>query len=168
MFGRKNGATAVVSDAVGNLSDAVGNLSPYAGRLAHDEKLRQRLGAAISAGAAARQRAKRQVGLPGLARRLGSDPVLRVQVAEAVAQLRHAKARAQKKRSHKTRNVVLFLTGAAVVVAAVPSLRAAAIKKVRGAGEDWPATDDSSNGFRGPTPSSVDEKIEVEAAVSRA
>jgi hypothetical protein len=125
MFGRKD-ATAVASDAVDGAS-------PYIDQLVHDEKLRQRLMAAITAGAAARKRARRQAGLLGLATRLGTDPVLRAQVAEAVSQLQKAKGRIEKHRSHKVRNAVLFVTGAGLVVAAVPSLRDAVLDKVMGA-----------------------------------
>jgi hypothetical protein len=129
MFGRKD-ATAVASDALDGAS-------PYIDQLVHDDKLRERLYAAITAGAAARKRARRQVGLLGLATRLGSDPVLRSQVAEAVSQLQKAKGRIEKNRSHKLRNIMLLLTGAGLVVAAVPSLRDAVLDKVMG-GPDGP------------------------------
>ena len=112
MFGRKNGAMGIVGDAAETLS-------PYADQLAHDEKLRQRLAAAISAGVAARLRAKRQAGLFGLAMRLGSDPVLRAQIAEAANQLQRARKQVEKKRSHRARNLLLVLTGAGAVVAAI-------------------------------------------------
>jgi hypothetical protein len=124
MFGRKN--------ATGVASEAIDGASPYVGQLVHDEKLRERLMAAIAAGAAARKRARRQAGLRGLATRLGSDPVLRAQVVEVVLQLQKAKGRIEKHRSHKVRNTVLFVTGAGLVVAAVPSLRDAVLDKVMG------------------------------------
>ena len=128
MFGRKN-ATAVASDAIDGAS-------PYIDQLVHDEKLRERLGAALAAGAAARKRARRQVGLLGLATRLGTDPVLREQVAEAISQLQKARGRIEKNRSHKLRNILLLLTGAGAVVAAVPSLREAVLDKVLGGPDD--------------------------------
>jgi len=153
MFGRKkNGAAGVVSDAAGTLS-------PYADQLAHDEKLRQRLGAAITAGVAARQRAKRQTGFIGLATRLGSDQVLRAQIAEAIAQLQGARARVEKKQSHKVRNLVLFLTGAGMVVAAVPSLRNALSKKLR---ETTPGS------LVGSSANTVVQEIEVDVPISTA
>jgi hypothetical protein len=124
MFGRKD-ATAVASDALDGAS-------PYIDQLVHDEKLRERLLAAITAGAAARKRARRQVGLLGIAARLGSDPVLRAQVAEAVSQLQKAKGRIEKNRSHKVRNTFLLLTGAGLVVAAVPGLRDTVLNKLKG------------------------------------
>jgi hypothetical protein len=124
MFGRKNVATAA--------GDAVDGVSPYVDQLAHDEKLRQRLAAAITAGAAARARAKKQTGLVGLATRLATDPVLRTQLAEVSSQLQKANGRLKKHRSHKLRNTVLLLAGAGAVVAAIPSLREAVLSKVGG------------------------------------
>ena len=76
MFGRNKGVS-------GFASDALETVAPYTDRLAHDEKLRERLVAALTAGVAARKRAQRQAGLIGLARRLATDPVLRTQLAEA-------------------------------------------------------------------------------------
>ena len=116
MFGRNKGISGLASDALESVS-------PYTDRLAHDEKLRERLVAALTAGAAARQRAQRQTGAIGLARRLATDPVLRARLAEAVHQLQKAQGRVRKGRSHKLRNTMLFVTGAGMVVAAVPSLR---------------------------------------------
>ena len=89
MFGRVKGATSVVSEGVENVS-------PYLDRLVTDEKLRRRLVAAVGAGLAARQRERKQLGLLGIAARLGTDPVLRVQLVEAVSQLQMAHARLQK------------------------------------------------------------------------
>ena len=153
MFGRKNAATVA--------GDALDGVSPYIDQLAHDEKLRERLVAAITAGAAARTRAKRQVGLLGVATRLGSDPVLREQVAEVVSQLQKAKGRIEKNRSHKTRNTVLLLTGAGVVVAAVPSLREAVMNKVLGApdrpGDSAPASSSTASATEASEPTETTE-----------
>jgi hypothetical protein len=128
MFGRKNVATAA--------SDALDGVSPYVDQLAHDEKLRQRLTAAIAAGAAARTRAKKQAGLLGLATRLATDPVLRAQLGEATAQLQKANSRLKKHRSHKLRNTMLLLAGAGAVLAAVPSLRETVMGKFGGSEAD--------------------------------
>jgi uncharacterized membrane protein len=160
MFGRKQGATAAASDAIGGMST-------YADQLAHDEKLRRRLIAALSATAAARTRARRQAGWAGMARRLGSDPVLRAQVAEAVAQLQKAKGRVRKNRSHKLRNWLLLLTGAGLVVAAVPSLRDSVLKKVRGSQDDW-APENRSNSRSATRSTRIEHEIEVEVPVSTA
>jgi alkylation response protein AidB-like acyl-CoA dehydrogenase len=122
MFGRNGSATSVVAEAAESLS-------PYADQLTNDEKLRERLAAAIGAALAARGRARRQTGLRGLARRLGSDPVLRRQLTEMVLQLQAAQKRMKKNRGHKVRNAVLFVSGTGIVVAAVPSLRSELMSK---------------------------------------
>jgi hypothetical protein len=124
MFGRKNVATAA--------SDALDGVSPYVDQLVHDEKLRRRLAAAITAGAAARSRAKKQTGLLGLATRLATDPVLRAQLGEATSQLQKANSRLKKHKSHKVRNTVLLLAGAGAVIAALPSLRETVMSKLGG------------------------------------
>lgn len=122
MFGRKNVATAA--------SDALDGVSPYVDQLAHDEKLRRRLAAALAAGAAARTRAKKQTGLAGLVTRLATDPVLRAQLGEVSSQLQKANGRLKKHKSHKLRNTALLLAGAGAVVAAIPSLREAVLSKL--------------------------------------
>jgi uncharacterized membrane protein len=154
MFGRNKGMKGVASAALDNVS-------PYVDQLANDEKLRQRLVAAISAGAAARQRAKTHAGMLGIARRVGSDPVLRAQVFEAVSQLRKARGRIQKKDSHTTRNFLLLLMGAGMVVAGVPKLRNRIAAKVRGV-----RSDSASHLLGGePHPTSIEQQIEVDAPV---
>lgn len=112
---RKRGRAAV--------ADAAGSISTYGKRLVDDEKMRQRVLAAVTAGAAARRRAARQTGLTGAVRRIASDRVLRGQVTEAVNQLQKAAKLKQRKESHKGRNTLLFLAGASMVVIAVPSMR---------------------------------------------
>jgi hypothetical protein len=131
MFGRRN----VVMVA----SDALDGVSPYVDRLANDEQLRRRIGAAIAAGAAARTRARKrkQAGLVGLAMQLANDRVLRDQLTEATAQLRKANVRLKKHHSHKLRNAVLFVAGVGAVVAAVPSLRETVMGKLDGAPDDY-------------------------------
>jgi hypothetical protein len=129
----------------GFASDALESVSPYTDRLAHDEKVRERLVAALTLGAAARRRAKRQTGAIGLARRLASDPIFRTQLSEAVHQLKKAQGRVRKGRSHKTRNTLLFVTSLGMVVAAVPSLRAFVLDKVREAADWAPDTTPAQN-----------------------
>lgn len=104
MFGRSKGAAGVAAEALETIS-------PYADRLATDEKLRRRLVGALGAALAAQDRARRQAGLAGIAARLGSDRVLRAQLADAVEQLQKAKGRMEKRRSHKVRNAVLLAAG---------------------------------------------------------
>jgi signal transduction protein with GAF and PtsI domain len=125
--------------------DALDSVSPYVDQLAHDEKLRERLVAAITAGAAARQRVKRKASFVGLATMLATDPVLRAQVTEVITQLQKVRGRVEKPRSHKLRNLMLVVAGAGAVIAAVPSLRSTVMSKVRGDGDDW-----SKDGDHGP------------------
>jgi uncharacterized membrane protein len=160
MFGRKHGATAAASDALDGIS-------PYVDQLAHDEKLRKRLMAAVVATAAARTRARQQAGLVGMAGRLASDPVLRAQVAEAVLQLQKARLRLRKKQSHRTRNWLLLLTGAGLIVAAVPSLRGSLMKRLRGGKDDW-APQTWSEGQSGTGSATIEHEIEVDVPLSTA
>jgi hypothetical protein len=123
MFGRKDGAKATVTETAGTVggavADATGAMVDYVDPLAKDEKLRQRLAAAIIAGAGARQRVRRQRGLTGLVRRLAADPVLRAQLIELGAELKGVQKRAKKAHSHKLRNVMLVAGGAGMVAAAI-------------------------------------------------
>jgi len=160
MFGRKQGATAAASDALNGIS-------PYVDRLAHDEKLRQRLVAALTATAAARNRARRQAGVFGVATRLASDPVLRAQVAEAAVQLQKARGRLRKKRSHTLRNWLLVVFGAGVVAVAVPSIRGSLLKRLRGGQDDW-APEKWSDTQAGSRSSTIEQEIEVDVPVSTA
>ena len=152
MFRHKNSASEAAADALENVS-------PYVDRLTHDEKLRARLIAALTAGVAARKRAQQRTGLVGLARTLGSDPVLRAQVAEALDQLQKAKGRLRKSRSHKGRNFLFFLTGTGMVVAAVPGLRNAVVDKARNLRRD---------SFSPNATTSITQEIEVEVPVATA
>ena len=104
------------------INDAIDNVTPIGEQLVNDQKLRERLVAAVDAGLAARRRAQQQVGIGGTARRLTSDPVLRAELLEMVAQLQHARHRLEKKRSHKLRNLSLLVAGAGAAFA-VPSVR---------------------------------------------
>jgi uncharacterized membrane protein len=152
MFRHKNSATEAAAGALENVS-------AYVDRLAHDEKLRARLIPALTAGVAARKRARQRAGFVGLARALGSDPVLRVQLAEALDQLQKAKGRLRKTRSHKARNFLLFLTGGGMVIAAVPSLRNAVVEKARRL---------SSDALSPGAATSIRQEIEVEVPVATA
>jgi uncharacterized membrane protein len=159
MSGRIKSAREVVSETVDSIS-------PHVERIATDEKLRQRLLAAVAAALVARQRARRQIGSLGVAARLGADPVLRAQALEAISQLQQARRRMQKKNnSHKTRNIVLILTAGGVVVAALPSIR----NRVRSAlpgghNGGFP----SAGGTVGAAPGNILEEIEVNVPVSTA
>src|SRR3954462_43815 len=91
MFGRNGGAKTAVAERVGTVTEAVTDAADavvgYVDPLAQDEKLRQRLAAAVLAGAAARRQIRRQTGLTGLARRLAADSVLRAPLIQGGAQL---------------------------------------------------------------------------------
>jgi len=159
MFGRNRSATSAVTDAAESLT-------PYADQFATDEKLRERLVAAVGAALAARQRARRQAGLIGLARRLGSDPILREQLTEVVVQLQAAQQRVKKNRSHKTRNALLFASGVGVAVAAMPSIRQGLVSKIRGSANDW--APDASLGAGASSATTIEEEIEVGVPLSTA
>jgi uncharacterized membrane protein len=170
MFGRNRGAKATVAETAGTVTeavaDAVGAVSGYVDPVAKDEKLRQRLTAALLAGTAARQQIRRQTGLTGLLRRLAADPVLRMQLIEVGTQLQAAQKRAKKARSRKVRNAVLFVSGVGMVVAAVPASRGRLVSLLRG------RRDISMPGWRGgssmPNQTAIEEEVEVAVPVSTA
>jgi uncharacterized membrane protein len=124
MFGRNGAQTAA--------ADAASELSGYGAEFVQDEKLRQRLMAAIVAAAAARRRAKRQAGVRGFVQRLARDPVLRSEVGEMLTQLQKARRRVERRRSHKVRNSVLVLAGfgAASAAVSIPSVRQRVLRVV--------------------------------------
>jgi uncharacterized membrane protein len=170
MFGHDGGIKTKVSEKAGTMRHALVEAADaaveYVDPLARDEKLRQRVAAAVAAGNAARRRARRQAGLTGLAARLGSDPVLRAQLAEMAAQLQAANKRAKRAHSHNLRNTVLFLGGVGMVIAAVPSTRATVMSKFRGRRDHWAQT--GSWDHPTPKPTTIDEEIEVDVPVATA
>jgi uncharacterized membrane protein len=117
--------------ATGAASDAVHGVSPYLDQLANDAKLRGRLLAALGAGLAAHHRVRQQLGPRGIATRLGTDPVLRAQLVDAVSQLQYARGRMQKQHKRRKSRVLICLAGGGLVVAAVPTLRNGLVRKVR-------------------------------------
>jgi uncharacterized membrane protein len=154
MFGR-NGAR----DAA---ADAAGELSRYGG-VVEDDKLRERLLAAVAAGLAARQRAKSQSGALGLAVRLSRDPLLRAQAVEMLVQLQKAWQRVERRRSHKLRKSLLLLAGfgAASAAVSIPAVRERILALVGGAKERVGSGAVSA-------PATIVEAIEVEVPVSTA
>ena len=150
MFGRRSS----VADRV---SDAAKSIAGYVDPLAKDEKLRRRLAAAIATGEAARRRMRRQVAWHGLASRVGSDPILRAQLAEVAAQLRAIRRRQAKAKSHKVRNAILFGAGVGMVAVAVANRRRARDGWAPDAG--WEAA---------PVQRAIDEEIEIGAPISTA
>jgi uncharacterized membrane protein len=131
-------------------------------KLSKDEKLRQRVAAAILAGVEARQRVRRQTGTIGLVRRLAADEVLRAQLLELTTQLQEVQKRTKKVRSHKLRNTVLFVSGIGMVVAAVPAAREKLMSLMGGGGQP------SGGGFEAQKQTAVNEEIEVAVPVTTA
>ena len=154
MLGRNGARTAV--------ADAASELSGYGTELVEDEKLRERLMAAIVAGAAARRRAKRQAGVRGFARRVATDPVLHAQLAEMVAQLQKAQRRVQRRRSHKVRNSIVLLAGfgAASAAVSIPGVRKRVLRVV------GDLKDRGQSAATGSEPTTVTEEIVVDAPLS--
>lgn len=156
MFGRNGGR--------GALADAAGELSSYGSDVVEDEKLRERLLAALAAAAAVRQRARRQSGLTGFARRLATDPVLRAQATEMAVQLQKARRRVERKRSHKLRKTMVVLAGfgAASAAVGVPAVRNRVLDLVGGVKDRVPSPGP------GAAPTTITEEIEVEVPISTA
>ena len=154
MFGRSGARVAV--------GDAASGISGYGAELVQDGKLRERLMAAIVAGAAARRRARRRAGVRGFMQQLAADPVLRAKVGEMLAQLQKARGRVERRRSHKVRNSVLVLAGFGATAAAVsvPSVRQRILRllgDLKGRGQSA-----TSN----PAPTTISDEIAVDAPLS--
>jgi uncharacterized membrane protein len=153
MFGRNDARRAA--------EDAAGTLGVYADRLAHDGKLRDRLGAAVSHGVAASRRVQRQTGLAGTALRLAQDDDLREHLRKMIAEVENARKRLRRKRSHRMRNTMLVVAGSgAAVVAFVPQLRHRLLEAF---GRASGALTGTGNTF-----ATIEETIEVEVPVSTA
>jgi uncharacterized membrane protein len=154
MFGRSNRSQAVM--------DAAEELTSYGGDVVEDAKARRRLLAAVTAGLAARQRAKRQTGVSGLLRRLAEDRAFRANVVTMLVSLQQVWQRVERRRSHKVRNVLLVLggAGAATAVVAVPSIRARVLGLVGG------TKDRIGSVAAGASPTTITEEVEVDAPLS--
>ena len=150
-------------DAGTKVSDAYDTVAPIGEQFVKDQKLRERLVAAVDAGLAARQRAQKQVGIAGTARRLGTDPVLRAELVEMVEQLRAARRRIEPKRSHTLRNVGMVVAGAGLVIA-IPSVRNRLKRMLRGSDSRTP----SVGGTMHANAKTIEQEIEVAVPVSAA
>ena len=140
MFGQGRRTTGIISGAAGRVS-------PYVDRLAHDDRFRRRLAAAIRSEVAGRHRARRRrTGVLGAAARIGSNPALTAPVLEAVSQFQRARGRLRKTDSHKRRNSMLALAGAGIIVAAVPKFRSGLVNTLRGEGSDDAGSDLDGSG----------------------
>ena len=153
MFGRDHSMKRRVEDTVG-----------YVDPLTNDEKLRERLAAAIVAGAGAGQRIREQTGLVGLARRLADDPVLRAQLVEMATAVQAAKKRAKKAGGHRLRNTILIAGGAGLVIAAVPRVRDRVMSLARVGRDQWAPSEWSDSSTTQPV--TIEEVIEVAVPVS--
>jgi uncharacterized membrane protein len=144
------------------VKDAAEELTSYGGDVLEDEKARRRLVTAVTAGLAARQRAKRQMGFSGLLRRLAEDPVLRANAMTMLVSLQQARQRVERRRSHKVRNVLLLVGGAggATAVVAVPAIRARVLGLVGGTKGRLGSVAGASS------PTAITEEIEVDAPLS--
>jgi len=169
MFAR-NGMKERVKGAGELVKEAGGEVATVGGQIVSDEKTRARVMAAVTAALLARQRARRQAGMVGLALRLGPDPVLRGQLVEVATQLRKAQRRVERTRSHKLRNSLFVLAGfgAASAAVAVPSVRERVLKLVKKGKGSVESGIGAATGFGGSTPATVSEEIEVEVPVSTA
>ena len=81
--------------------------------LAQDRKFRKQLLSAAGHGVHAKRRAARRIGLMAAATRIASDEQLRRELREMTGNLQQAWARVQTKRSHRLRNTVILVGGAA-------------------------------------------------------
>ena len=157
MFGRSKSTGGVVADAAEIAAE-------YGGDLVQDEKARQRTLAAVTAAIAAKRRTDRQRGKTGLAYRLATDPVLRMELIKMYDQLQQARQRVEKRRSHKLRNLLLVGAGFGAVTAVlkVPQIREAAEKLV-GRSRDL-----GGAALGGTSMKTISEEIEVDVPVTTA
>jgi uncharacterized membrane protein len=130
------------------LKDNAANATELASALAKDRKFRKELLSAIRHGTIARRRAARRIGFAAAVGRLTADPKIKNELRKMTSNLEKAWTRVEKKRSHKLRNSLLFLAGAAgAVAAALPKLRKRRSET---------------------TPRTIEESIEVNVPVSTA
>jgi uncharacterized membrane protein len=122
--------------------------------LSRDKKFRKQLAQAVGHGVRARRRAASRVGMTAAAARLLTDQELRNELQTMAENLQQAWSRAEKKRSHKARNVTLTFVGTGGVVAGLYGWR----KRSRMSGSP----------SMGSGISTIDESIEVDVPVSTA
>jgi len=122
--------------------------------LSRDKKFRKQLAQAIAHGIRARRRAAAGLGMTAAATRLAYDKELRRDLQTMAENLQAALGRAEKKRSHKTRNLTLIFVGSGGVLAGLYGWR----KRARMTGSPSMASGIGT----------IDESIEVEVPVSTA
>lgn len=103
------------------MKDNAAAVSDLVAQLAADRKFRKRLLAASAHGVRARRRAWLQVGQMGRALRLLRDRELRRELRQMIRDVEAAWRRVERKRSHRLRNTLLLVGGAAAV--ATPQMR---------------------------------------------
>jgi uncharacterized membrane protein len=124
-------------------------------QLAADKKFRKKLLAAAGHSVKAQRHARRRLGPVAAANRLVTDKRLRAEVRQMTRDLQAAWARVEKKRSHRLRNSLVVLGGAAGAAAAMPQARR------------WIGARLGELGVGGRfRPRTIDAALEVEAPVS--
>ncbi len=103
------------------MKDNAAAVSDLVAQLAADRKFRKRLLAASAHGVRARRRAWLQVGQMGRALRLLRDRELRRELRQMIRDVEAAWRRVERKRSHRLRNTLLLVGGAAA--GATPQMR---------------------------------------------
>jgi uncharacterized membrane protein len=127
-------------------------------QLAADKKFREKLLSAVGHAASAQQRARSRLGFVAAANRLAADKRLRAELAQMTRDLRAARARAAKRRSHRLRNTLLLLAAAGgATVAFVPRTRRWLLARAGAPGMPSDAHH----------PRTIEASIEVEAPVAR-
>jgi uncharacterized membrane protein len=146
MFGRSK--TQAVKEGAARGTD-------LAVSLARDKRFRKQLLSAVGHGATARQRAASRIGFVSAVHRLGADKELRSELRKMTQSLQNALTRAEKKRSHKLRNILLVGGIGAAVAAVAPQVRKRVSKLSDVVGSE-------------PIPRTITESIEVDVPVSTA
>ena len=95
----------------------------YADQIARDERLRADIRSAAGHGAKASERVKKDVDGGGISSRLAADKKLRRNLRAMLDDLDSASDRVRRKNSHRARNVLLLLVGAAAALVAAPKIR---------------------------------------------
>ena len=95
----------------------------YADQIARDERLRADIRSAAGHGAKASERVKKDVDGGGISTRLAADKKLRRNLRAMLDDLDSASDRVRRRNSHRVRNVLLMLVGAAAALVAVPKIR---------------------------------------------
>jgi hypothetical protein len=94
----------------------------YADQIARDERLRADIRSAAAHGAKASERVKKDVD-GGISTRLAADRKLRRNLRAMLDDLDSASDRVRRRNSHRVRNALLMLVGAAAALVAVPRIR---------------------------------------------